>query len=75
VIWRSAFALASPGGTRARLSVLIFHRVLPRRDPLFPGEISECSFFRQDKFVLLACRNTLGLYKYKLDDSKMDLQK
>ena len=39
MIWRSAFALASPGGTRARLSVLIFHRVLPRRDPLFPGEI------------------------------------
>jgi peptidoglycan/xylan/chitin deacetylase (PgdA/CDA1 family) len=39
VIWRSAFALASPGGTRARLSILIFHRVLPQQDPLFPGEI------------------------------------
>lgn len=39
MIWRSAFALASPGGTRARLSILIFHRVLPRQDPLFPGEV------------------------------------
>ena len=39
VIWRSAFALASPGGTRARLSVLIFHRVSAAQDPLFPGEI------------------------------------
>ena len=28
----------SPGGRRARLSILIFHRVLPRQDPFFPGE-------------------------------------
>ncbi|MDO8450867.1 MAG: polysaccharide deacetylase family protein [Rhodoferax sp.] len=28
----------SPGGTRARLSILIFHRVLSQQDPLFPGE-------------------------------------
>jgi len=34
VIWRSALSLAS----RGRLSVLIFHRVLPERDPLFPNE-------------------------------------
>ena len=29
----------SPGGPKARLSVLIFHRVLPEPDPLFPEEI------------------------------------
>lgn len=29
----------SPVGTNARLSVLIFHRVLPEPDPLFPDEI------------------------------------
>src|SRR5665213_2379474 len=38
MIWRSALAIASPGGMRAKLSILIFHRVLPQRDPLFPGE-------------------------------------
>ena len=31
--------LLSPGGRRARLSVLIFHRVLPKPDPLFPDEM------------------------------------
>ena len=29
-------ALMSPAGPRARLSVLIFHRVLPAADPLLP---------------------------------------
>jgi peptidoglycan/xylan/chitin deacetylase (PgdA/CDA1 family) len=35
---RSALAAASPAGDRARVSILIFHRVLPERDPLFPDE-------------------------------------
>lgn len=30
---------ASPAGAKARLSVLIFHRVLPEPDLLFPGEM------------------------------------
>lgn len=30
--------LMSPGGQRGRLSIFIFHRVLPQVDPLFPGE-------------------------------------
>ena len=30
--------LMSPGGRRARLSILIFHRVLSMPDPMFPGE-------------------------------------
>ncbi|HSW08976.1 polysaccharide deacetylase family protein [Aquabacterium sp.] len=34
----------SPAGERARLSVLIFHRVLPEPDPLFPEEISAAQF-------------------------------
>jgi peptidoglycan/xylan/chitin deacetylase (PgdA/CDA1 family) len=38
VFFDRLFALASPAGWRARLSVLIFHRVLPARDPLFPDE-------------------------------------
>lgn len=35
---KTAFSLISPGGARARLNILIFHRVLPRRDHLFPDE-------------------------------------
>lgn len=38
-MWRSAFSLASPGGARGRLSVLIFHRVLAQPDPLLPDEM------------------------------------
>ena len=30
---------ASPAGSRARLQVLIFHRVLPEPDPIFPEEM------------------------------------
>ena len=33
------FHWMSPAGDRARLSVLIFHRVLPQPDPLFPDEV------------------------------------
>lgn len=35
---RTLAHLLSPGGERGRLSILIFHRVLPQPDPLFPGE-------------------------------------
>lgn len=43
----------SPAGARGRLSILIFHRVLPRPDPLFPEEVDAerfdriCSWVRQ----------------------------
>lgn len=36
--------LLSPVGTRARLSILIFHRVVPQRDPLFPAEVTRGEF-------------------------------
>ena len=35
---RTAAHLLSPGGARARLSVLIFHRVFAQPDPLAPSE-------------------------------------
>lgn len=38
------FSLSSPGGSKARLSVLIFHRVLRTPDPLFPGEMDAARF-------------------------------
>lgn len=36
--FKQAFSLVSPAGAHARLFVLIFHRVFPERDPLFPDE-------------------------------------
>ncbi len=41
---KSLISLSSGGGADARLSVLIFHRVLPIPDPLFPGEIDAAMF-------------------------------
>lgn len=38
MIIKSIAGALSPGGRRARLSILIFHRVLAQADPLFPGE-------------------------------------
>jgi peptidoglycan/xylan/chitin deacetylase (PgdA/CDA1 family) len=35
---KTAFNLASPGGASGKLTTLIFHRVLPRPDPIFPDE-------------------------------------
>lgn len=38
------FEFMSPMGGKARLQVLIFHRVLKQRDPLFPNEIDAVNF-------------------------------
>lgn len=38
------FTLLSPAGARARLNVMIFHRVLPQPDPLFPDEVDAARF-------------------------------
>ena len=43
-MFRTVFERLSPGGARARLSVLIFHRVLPAADPLFPEEMDAPRF-------------------------------
>lgn len=40
----SLLQFASPAGARARLSVLVLHRVLARRDPLFPEAIDAARF-------------------------------
>jgi peptidoglycan/xylan/chitin deacetylase (PgdA/CDA1 family) len=37
-------SMLSPEAGRARLSILIFHRVLPQPDPLFPGEVDARQF-------------------------------
>jgi peptidoglycan/xylan/chitin deacetylase (PgdA/CDA1 family) len=42
--WKHVFAALSPAGPRARLSVLIYHRVLREKDPLLPYEPDACEF-------------------------------
>lgn len=44
-------SLMSPAGARARLSILIFHRVLPRPDPLFPDVPDAVTFERWMRWV------------------------
>jgi peptidoglycan/xylan/chitin deacetylase (PgdA/CDA1 family) len=48
---RLPLALLSPRGLRGRLSVLIFHRVLPRPDPLFPELPDTVDFERQMRWA------------------------
>ena len=42
---RAAVSAAYPGGARARMAILIFHRVLPEPDPLLP-DVPDVSRFR-----------------------------
>lgn len=42
---------ASPAGGRARLSILIFHRVLATPDPLFPAEVDAVRFDRICRWI------------------------
>ena len=41
---RTLFSAISPAGERGRLSIPIFHRVLPQVDPLFPDEMDAARF-------------------------------
>ena len=48
---RLPLSILSPAGSRGRLSVLIFHRVLPRPDPLFPELPDSVDFERQMRWA------------------------
>ena len=54
------FRLLSPSGRRARLSTLIFHRVLPEPDPLFPA-LPDAARFREILGWLRSWFNVLPL--------------
>jgi peptidoglycan/xylan/chitin deacetylase (PgdA/CDA1 family) len=43
-VLKSLLSLASPGGSRGRLSILAFHRVLSAADPLFPDVLDAGRF-------------------------------
>jgi peptidoglycan/xylan/chitin deacetylase (PgdA/CDA1 family) len=53
-------SLVSLGGWRPRLSILIYHRVLPQADPLFPEEVEAKTFDRQMAHVA-ACFTMMPL--------------
>lgn len=44
MLFRASLNWMAPAGTRARLSILIFHRVSLVPDPLFPDEMHACRF-------------------------------
>lgn len=48
---RLPLSLLSPAGAGARLSILIFHRVLAERDPLFPETPTAAEFEQQMRWV------------------------
>jgi peptidoglycan/xylan/chitin deacetylase (PgdA/CDA1 family) len=48
---RLPLSLLSPAGTRARLSIMIFHRVLAHADPLFPETPTAEEFEQQMRWV------------------------
>lgn len=50
-LWRGALRWLAPAGARARLSILIFHRVLAAPDPLQPDEPDVVEFERQMRRV------------------------
>jgi peptidoglycan/xylan/chitin deacetylase (PgdA/CDA1 family) len=53
-------SIVALGSVRQRLSILIFHRVLPRPDPLFPSELDAARF--EDQLELIkACFNLVSL--------------
>jgi peptidoglycan/xylan/chitin deacetylase (PgdA/CDA1 family) len=45
MLGKTMMRLLSPGGQRG-LSIFIYHRVLPHKDPLFPGEVDSVDFDR-----------------------------
>jgi peptidoglycan/xylan/chitin deacetylase (PgdA/CDA1 family) len=59
LLGRALMRVMSPGGTRG-LSILIYHRVLPQQDPLFPGEVTRVDFDRQVGLVK-SCFNVIPL--------------
>ncbi|SFW29803.1 polysaccharide deacetylase family protein [Nitrosovibrio sp. Nv17] len=69
---RAGLGLLSPGASRGRLTILIYHRVLSEPDPLFPEENDVEAFDRQmgqvtDCFNVIPLHEALrGLRKGKL---------
>jgi peptidoglycan/xylan/chitin deacetylase (PgdA/CDA1 family) len=57
---RMTMQLLSPGGWHPRLSILIYHRVLPQPDPLFPSEV-DAKIFDEQMAQVAACFRVMPL--------------
>jgi peptidoglycan/xylan/chitin deacetylase (PgdA/CDA1 family) len=68
-MWRLIGNLLAPGAQHGRLSILIYHRVLPQPDPMFPEDI-DAEGFEQQLGVLSRYFNVLPL-----DDAIKRLQR
>ncbi len=62
MLFRTLFHVASPAGTKGKLSTLIFHRVHAELDPLFPGEVDATQFSDMCRWLKDWC-NVLPLDK------------
>ena len=62
ILYRSLGKLLSPAGARARLSILIYHRVLAATDPIFPNEPTYANFDQQ-MLLLKSAFNVLPLHE------------
>jgi peptidoglycan/xylan/chitin deacetylase (PgdA/CDA1 family) len=58
---RTLMRLITSGGWQSRLTILIYHRVLPQRDPLFPEEV-DATTFDQHMGHLASCFKVLPLH-------------
>lgn len=50
-LWRTVFGALSPAGRRARLTILILHRVREARDEIFPNEMHAEAFRTRMRWV------------------------
>jgi peptidoglycan/xylan/chitin deacetylase (PgdA/CDA1 family) len=50
-LWRTVFGALSPAGARARLTILILHRVREARDEIFPNEMHAAAFRERMRWV------------------------
>ena len=57
---RAVFGLLSPAGSRARLTILMFHRVHEQRDDLFPNAM-HASIFRERMLWISSWFNVVPL--------------
>lgn len=60
MIIRAACSVLSPAGSKARLSIFIYHRVLEQPDPLFPAEVDRTRFDQSLRWIT-SCFEVLPL--------------
>ncbi len=60
-LFRAAGRLVSPGGTKGKLTILTYHRVLPDIDPLLSKDQVDAQKFAKHMAIIAECFNVLPL--------------